>query len=149
MRKLFVSCLLAGIALVQAGDGKKDYKFEIKDLKGQIVGTGVLSPASPKGVKLDLTITNLPAGNHAFHIHQKPLCEASEEFDTAGLQYDPTGEMYGNGRPVQRIVAEAWSAVGLRTRIFDAPRIPTGRQRHVTNAAVSQPLPKWRTRPGR
>jgi superoxide dismutase, Cu-Zn family len=96
MRKLVFGFALAGLICSQASEAKKGYKIEIKDLKGQVVGTGVLSTASPKGVQLDLTITNLPPGNHAFHIHQKPLCEASEEFDTAGLQYDPTGEMYGN-----------------------------------------------------
>src|SRR5207245_7744453 len=69
---------------------------EIKNLQGQVVGKGILSAAEPRGVKLDLDIKNLPPGNHAFHIHQKPVCDASQEFTTAGLQYDPTGEMYGN-----------------------------------------------------
>ena len=91
---LLCPCLLMVGVVVKAQE--KSVTIEIKNLDGQSVGKGVLSPAQPKGVKLDLTITNLPAGDHAFHIHQKPICDASEEFDTAGLQYDPTGEMYGN-----------------------------------------------------
>jgi superoxide dismutase, Cu-Zn family len=68
----------------------------IKDADGKSVGKATLSKAEPKGVKLDLDIQNLPPGEHAFHLHQKSVCDASEDFDTAGLQLDPTGEMYGN-----------------------------------------------------
>ena len=92
MRGSFLALLIVGVALA----GEKSVTIDIKNLDGQSVGKSVLTPAQPKGVKLDLTITNLPPGDHAFHIHQKPICDASEEFDTAGLQYDPTGEMYGN-----------------------------------------------------
>jgi Cu-Zn family superoxide dismutase len=91
-------CLfLAGVALGQdSGARDKPHGIEIKNLQGQVIGKGTISAASPKGVKLDLRFTNLPPGSHIFHIHQKPVCDASEEFDTAGLQYDPTGEMYGS-----------------------------------------------------
>ena len=78
----------------------KSVTVDIKSANNQVVGKAVLSPAQPHGVKLDLNITNLPPGKHAFHIHQKADCDQSEEFNTAGLQYDPTGEMYGNARPL-------------------------------------------------
>lgn len=97
MRNLFFGTMvIATLAMAQDGTKAKQYSIEIRDLKGNVAGKGVLSTATPKGVKLDLTITNLPEGSHVFHIHQKHVCDASEEFDTAGLQYDPTGELYGN-----------------------------------------------------
>jgi superoxide dismutase, Cu-Zn family len=74
----------------------QDTVVVIKDADGKPVGKAILSKAEPRGVKLDLDIQNLPPGEHAFHLHQKSVCDASEDFDTAGLQFDPTGEMYGN-----------------------------------------------------
>ena len=55
--------------------------------------------------------------------------------------------MFGNGGRVQQIVADAWSTVGLRTRIFDAPRIPI--KRPAERPRVVRTLPKWRRRPAR
>src|SRR3954452_654366 len=60
---------------------------------------------------------------------------------------DIAGERYGNGGRVQRIVAEAWSSVGLATQIFDAPRIPI--KRPAERRAPVRTLPKWRRRPAR
>jgi Cu-Zn family superoxide dismutase len=74
----------------------KSVTVDIKNASDQVVGKAVFSTAQPHGVKLDLNISNMPPGKHIFHIHQKPDCDPSEEFNTAGLQYDPTGEMYGN-----------------------------------------------------
>lgn len=71
-------------------------KIAIHDLQGKTVGTAAFTEAPGGGVKLDLSIAGLPPGTHIFHIHQKPVCDAKEEFNTAGLQFDPTGEMYGN-----------------------------------------------------
>lgn len=88
--------LLCPDLLLLAAAPPQSVTVDIKNLEGQTVGKATLSPAEPRGVKLDLDIKNLPPGSHAFHIHQKPQCDASEEFTTAGLQYDPTGEMYGN-----------------------------------------------------
>lgn len=91
--------LLLGAARAQEKDTRQSPQtvaIDIKNAQGQIVGKAAFSRTDPRGIKLDLDIKNLPPGDHAFHIHQKPICDASEEFDTAGLQYDPTGEMYGN-----------------------------------------------------
>lgn len=80
----------------QSRPAPKSVTVDIRNASDQVVGKAVFSPAQPHGVKLDLSISNMPPGNHVFHIHQKPDCDQSEEFNTAGLQYDPTGEMYGN-----------------------------------------------------
>ena len=97
MKILSIALLACAIAAAQSGSNTaKTAAAEIKDASGKTVGKAEFSAAQPHGVKLDLNITNLPPGKHAFHIHQLPDCDASEEFNTAGLQYDPTGEMYGN-----------------------------------------------------
>src|SRR5512140_798742 len=74
----------------------KTVRVDIRNADGKSAGTATFSAAEPRGVKLELDITNMPPGMHVFHIHQKPVCDASQEFNTAGLQYDPTGELYGN-----------------------------------------------------
>jgi Cu-Zn family superoxide dismutase len=93
-----IMCSGAAAQENRSGPAAKAVTVDIKDAKSQSVGKAVFSAAQPHGVKLDLTITNLPPGKHAFHIHQRPDCDQSEEFNTAGLQYDPTGEMYGNDK---------------------------------------------------
>jgi Cu-Zn family superoxide dismutase len=97
MRTILFSLWMCAAAVAQQSKpADKPVTAVIKDASGQSVGKAVFSAAQPHGVKLDLDITHLPPGKHAFHIHQRPDCDASEEFNTAGLQYDPTGEMYGN-----------------------------------------------------
>ena len=68
----------------------------IKNGEGKVVGNGVFSPVQTGGIKLDLTMNGFSPGKHAFHIHQNPTCDAKEEFDTAGLRFDPTHEFYGD-----------------------------------------------------
>src|SRR6476469_5035874 len=92
---LTFACLVALSATAQekpSRPGPKSVTVDIKNAENQIVGKAVFSPAPAHGVKLDLNITHMPPGKHLFHIHQKPDCDQSEEFNTAGLQYDPTGE---------------------------------------------------------
>jgi len=96
---LFAYHVAVSVAAAQENHSRplaKSVTVDIKDANSQIVGKAVFTPGQPHGVKLDLNITNMPPGKHAFHIHQKADCDQSEEFNTAGLQYDPTGEMYGN-----------------------------------------------------
>lgn len=68
----------------------------IKNGEGKTVGNGVFSPVKDGGIKLDLKMEGFSPGKHSFHIHQKPICDAKEEFDTAGLRFDPTHEFYGD-----------------------------------------------------
>ena len=68
----------------------------IKNGEGKAVGNGVFSAADSGGIKLDLTMNGFSPGKHAFHVHEKPICDGKEEFDTAGLRFDPTHEFYGD-----------------------------------------------------
>jgi Zn-dependent metalloprotease len=67
--------------------------------------------------------------------------------DFARATVDIAGELYGNGGRVQRVLADAWSQVGLVVPLFDTPRIPV--KRHSVPIIALRELPKWRQRPAR
>lgn len=50
---------------------------------------------TPSGVLIALDVRGLPAGEHAFHVHQKGLCEGAGKFTSAGGHYDPHGKKHG------------------------------------------------------
>jgi Cu-Zn family superoxide dismutase len=86
--------LAAGMAVAVA---QEPAKAELKDAQGQTVGTAVLTE-TPHGVLIHATLTNVPAGVHAFHIHQTGACVAP--FTTAGGHFNPTAKQHGMENPM-------------------------------------------------
>lgn len=81
MKTLVMTALVAGLAApaLQAAEVRAD----VKDRDGNSAGA-VLVRDTPSGVALaTLTLTNLPQGVHAVHLHETGDCSASD-FKSAG-----------------------------------------------------------------
>jgi len=57
------------------------------------IGTAGLTQTDA-GVKIDVNVTHLPPGTHAFHIHTVGKCEVPE-FKSAGGHFNPAGKQHG------------------------------------------------------
>ena len=91
--KNVAAALLAGSLLALAGTAGAQAKAQLKNAQGQPVGTVTITEA-PHGVVLHATLTGLPAGTHAFHIHTTGACEAPA-FTSAGGHFNPGGKQHG------------------------------------------------------
>jgi superoxide dismutase, Cu-Zn family len=69
----------------------------LHDAQGQQVGTATLEEGV-SGVRIDVDVTGLTAGTHAFHIHQTGECTAPE-FSSAGGHFNPTNAQHGLENP--------------------------------------------------
>jgi Cu-Zn family superoxide dismutase len=89
--------LMAITAAMGAAKGPKGARAELKDAQGKAVGTATLR-TTKTGVKISLRVMNLPAGTHAFHIHNVGQCEAPD-FKSAGGHFNPEGKRHGLKNP--------------------------------------------------
>src|SRR5258708_28749076 len=81
---------LFGVAVVCAAS--KPVTVDLKDAKGQSVGTATLTGAKGgSGVTIKLNVKDLPPGEHAAHIHQAATGEGPG-FPSAAPPFDPPKE---------------------------------------------------------
>lgn len=89
---LGLACLaIAAPALAQAPD-KATAAFI--NAEGKEIGSANFTQ-TPNGVLIVLDVRGLPAGEHAFHVHQKGLCDAAGKFTSAGGHFEPKGHKHG------------------------------------------------------
>ena len=96
---VFVSlCAVAGaLALAQGATGPVTARADMKTAKGDSLGTVQLTD-TPAGVLLHASLSGLPSGTHAFHIHEVGQCEAPD-FKTAGGHFNPASTGHGFANP--------------------------------------------------
>lgn len=71
-----------------------DVVVQLEDVEGESVGQALLSDVDEGTVHVQLAVENLPAGTHAFHVHEKGSCEAPD-FESAGGHYNPGDTEHG------------------------------------------------------
>lgn len=65
--------------------------------QGQNAGTARLTPAG-SGVRVALSLENLPEGDHAIHFHEHARCDPPG-FQSAGGHFNPFGKEHGTANP--------------------------------------------------
>ncbi|HTV60492.1 MAG TPA: superoxide dismutase family protein [Verrucomicrobiae bacterium] len=93
--------LLSGAAVFAQESPKhsspKPVTVEIINTRGHSIGTAELSQTA-HGVKISLTVRDLPPGPHLMHIHEFPKCEPPD-FKSAGPHFNSSGAAAGNHAP--------------------------------------------------
>jgi len=87
---------VAAVALAQNSPSSAHADFI--NSQGQKIGTAHLTQ-TPDGVKIDVRVSQLPPGTHAFHIHTVGKCEAPD-FKSAGGHFNPAGKQHGKDNPM-------------------------------------------------
>jgi len=95
MRQAVFAASLIGTALFFAAPAQAAGKASaiLKDADGKEVGTATLTD-TPGGVLINLDLTSVPAGDHAFHIHAAGKCEPPD-FKSAGGHFNPDETEHG------------------------------------------------------
>jgi superoxide dismutase, Cu-Zn family len=92
MKVLVISTAAIMLALTSLPAAAQSAKAALKSADGKDVGSAELTQ-TPAGVLIKLSVKGLPAGEHAFHVHDVGKCEPP--FTSAGGHFNPGGKKHG------------------------------------------------------
>jgi Cu-Zn family superoxide dismutase len=97
MTRTFAAMLAAAGSLAITPAIAQSADAVLVDPDGKEIGSVTISEVA-QGVRIWAQAVGLPAGAHAFHIHETGQCEPPE-FKSAGGHYKPTGTQHGWDNP--------------------------------------------------
>ena len=92
-----LASLIALPASAQADDAAAEVvrmNVALIGAEGQTLGKASLEQ-TPAGVLITVSASGIGEGEHAFHVHEKGLCDASGGFASAGGHFAPGGTAHG------------------------------------------------------
>lgn len=93
---VFLPALLCSWAAYGQGAPKSAHA-DIVNAQGQNIGTAKIVPAK-KGVKIEVSVSQLSPGKHGIHVHAVGKCEGPA-FTTAGGHLNPDTKKHGKDNP--------------------------------------------------
>lgn len=95
MRYLPISLVvLWALALPALAQSSQTATADFQNAEGNSIGSAVLTQ-TPAGVLIEVDVTDLPAGEHGFHIHETGTCDPETDFESAGGHYAPNDRNHG------------------------------------------------------